>query len=95
MQVALVADVDADDVERLLLAVAVRAALANLLVRVDADQRPVHDLLVAQRLQRLVHAVRQRHVELDGVLLLAQVHLFQSNPENVPILEITANTICM
>ena len=70
----MITNINTDDVKRLLFTIAMRTSFTNLLVGEDAQQGAVHDLLVAERLQRLVHAVRQTHVELDGVLLLAQVH---------------------
>lgn len=51
-----------------------RALLADLLIAEAAAERRSHQLRMSQRLQTFVQALEQRHEELDGVLLLAQVH---------------------
>lgn len=79
-QVAVVSNIDRDHTEGLLLRVAVRAALANLLIGKRAAEHFAHHLLLTDGLERLVQALHQAHEELNGVLLLTQVHWLTLKP---------------
>lgn len=81
-QVAVVSYINRDHTEGLLLRVAVGAALANLLIGKGAAEHFAHHLLLPDGLERLVQALHQAHEELDGVLLLAQIHRLPLKPEH-------------
>lgn len=76
VQRTMVANVHAEHAERLLFRVPMRTTLTNFLIAKAAAQGGAHKLRMAERLESFVETLEERHEELDGVLLFAQVHRF-------------------